>query len=154
MSDAEEKQEVMPQDVASLTNRFFQERTKWAQAGKPYRTDERMKEVFEICKGCPFFDGNEEAGSCGICGCRLSPDDKFINKIAWATTNCPHNPPKWEEEKLPEKPKRIKISGGLFSAAKPSENVETELSAKVQEHGAPVNRTIESPREGGCGCGR
>ncbi len=148
MSEAEEKQNVLPQDLASLTNRFFEERAKWVQEGKQYRTPARMNEIFEICKGCPFFESEGEAGSCGICGCRLSPTDKFINKIAWATTECPHAPPKWESE--PVAPKRIK-KGGLFSPAKAPDEMNTPT---IQEHGEQVNRVIEPPQEGGCGCGK
>lgn len=126
--------EALPQDPISLAARFFTERTKWVQAGKPYRSDERMAEVFAICKECPFFNKEtENGGSCGICGCKLSPTDKFLNKIAWATTECPLESPKWAPE-----PPQVKI--GMFSQP---------FVPVAQE--AP--QTIIEPPTGGCGCG-
>ena len=77
--------------------RYVKERIKWELAGKPMRSEERIREIFhQICKPCPHFGGDH----CKVCGCYLREDltkPKF-NKIAWATTHCPDDPPKWIEE--------------------------------------------------------
>lgn len=73
---------------------FIDERNIWINSGKPYRTAERMLEIYSICSGCPNFTEGALSNSCGICGCRLHPTDTvYPNKIAWATTECPEK--KW-----------------------------------------------------------
>lgn len=144
--------EAMAQDIISLGIRYASERNKWAQAGKPYRTDARILEIFDNqCAPCENFNPEGEGkGSCGICGCRLLREGKMLNKLAWATTECPLTPPKWDAEVLPRPPRKT----GLFSPAKEPELGQTELSPNIEPHGSPPERVIESPREGGCGCGR
>lgn len=140
------KTEILAQDIVSLGLRLAEERRKWVQSGKPYRTAERIAEIFdEKCKPCEFFNQEGESkGSCGVCGCRLLREGKFLNKLAWATTQCPLTPPKWESETIPSKPK------GVFSST--NNNLPEKLVVESQEK--PTQQTIESPKEGGCGCGR
>ena len=65
-------------------------------------SDEEMDSRLKICKGskdegippCPFWtptkDGN---GSCRSCGCPVSRDHVYRNKIAWKSESCPEG--KW-----------------------------------------------------------
>jgi len=80
---------------------FRAERKKWKEAGFPVRSEEKIKEIFNICKSndCgQFIKSSETEGQCGICGCYLKDINEGFNKIAWATTICPNDPPFW----LPE----------------------------------------------------
>lgn len=86
----------LAKDIISMALRYKRERDVWVEAGKPLRSPEQIKEIFNICKGCPFFDESEAGvGNCGICGCFIKEKGNLLNKAAWATTQCPHNPPKW-----------------------------------------------------------
>ena len=95
---------------------YLAERKKWTDAGKPMRTPEKMKQLHDICKECPLF---KKAGGwpkkydqCGECGCNLHPEEESLNKLAWATTHCPHpDGPKWGPEEEPE------VDGDRFQPA-------------------------------------
>lgn len=79
-----------------LAGRYFKEREEWSNQGKPLRSDEEMEHIFSICQSCPLFEKiSEKFGRCGDCGCMLHKSRKFMNKIAWATTSCPLDEPKW-----------------------------------------------------------
>lgn len=107
---------------------FVLEKIKWIQAGKPYRSLERIEEIFNICNGCTEYKPqNEREGSCGICGCRLTRLKENLSKNSWATTRCPLEEPKWIEE------------------------VEPTL---IQQADIPVEPepTPPAPSSGGCGC--
>ena len=78
---------------------FLDERRTWKEYGKPLRSPERMEELFAICSDCEFFEPAKEGqGNCGVCGCQIRKTGTRMNKIAWATTNCPLDEPKWEKE--------------------------------------------------------
>lgn len=73
----------------------------WAAAGFPKRPPELQEQLFVICSACDFFIKKSEGrGECGKCGCGVSrPQEKLIlNKLEWATEQCPLNPPKWKTE--------------------------------------------------------
>jgi len=77
---------------------YLAERKKWADAGKPMRSQERIEELYQICKECEHF----RSYYCGICGCYINKGTKF-NKLLYATTICPlkdiGETPKWIQEK-------------------------------------------------------
>jgi hypothetical protein len=52
--------------------------------GKPC-TQEQIDTRLEICKGCEFYKNN----SCLKCGCSLSRDKNYMNKLYWADKSCP-----------------------------------------------------------------
>jgi hypothetical protein len=80
---------------------FMQEREQWIRAGRPMRSRPKIRQLYdEVCKSCEHF-GNDE---CDVCGCRIKRNTRFMNKLAWATTECPLNPPKWEAEVSPPPP--------------------------------------------------
>ena len=90
-------------NMMSLANRYYKERKIWMEAGKPYRTEEEMAAIYEVCKECPFFEKTTgPGGKCGVCGCYLSPTRYYANKISWATTSCPDEPKKWNRSENPQ----------------------------------------------------
>jgi ribosomal protein L37E len=72
------------------------ELARWTAAGSPRRSEERVRELFAICRECPLYQGDEHTGICRACGCGLSPARYVTNKIMMATTRCPVG--KWEAE--------------------------------------------------------
>lgn len=62
---------------------------KWFAAGKPERTDEEIKEIYEKhCSGCRMFD--KERQVCNSCGCPASTTQPALrNKLRMATEECP-----------------------------------------------------------------
>lgn len=116
--------------------KFLLEQAKWIKSGQPYRTEEKIQEIFNLCKTCEHFLKNkkENEGNCGICGCRLTESKQYMSKNSWATTRCPLEEPKWVEE--PE-----------------YQNIEvSEKEIKVVEQ---QPEKITAPKKhGGCGCGK
>lgn len=85
--------------MLDLIERYRQEKRAWKKAGKPIRPIKRMKEIHAICSECPLFAKGEGLvpgyDRCTECGCNLHPTSKLANKIAWGTTHCPLDEPKW-----------------------------------------------------------
>ena len=85
--------------MVKLLKQFYEEKWKWDEAGQPYRTKERIREIYDICSKCPLFLKKEGFvhgyDKCSKCGCNLHPKHKTLNKIAWATTECPKDDPEW-----------------------------------------------------------
>ncbi len=89
---------------------YAQAVAQWVAAGRPVRTDERVREIFNtICKPCEWY--NEEAKSCRVCGCQIRDAEDnilgaianlipaikgFTNKLIMATQSCPKG--KWKAE--------------------------------------------------------
>ena len=48
-------------------------------------TQEEIDARMEICKGCEFFQNN----TCMKCGCALSRERNYMNKLLWADQSCP-----------------------------------------------------------------
>lgn len=46
---------------------------------------------YSICNECPMIHPNKT--ECLECGCSISSQKKFLNKLAWADQKCPIN--KW-----------------------------------------------------------
>jgi len=61
----------------------------WIKAGRPKRTDEQVKYIFETyCSGCKKYD--KKTHSCKVCGCSVNQDSKGLaNKLRMATEACP-----------------------------------------------------------------
>lgn len=119
--------------------RFFTERAKWKKAGQPRRSNDKIQILFEICKQCDKYQiKNSVQGTCGECGCRITNVKEYWNKLAWATTRCPLEKPKWveEEEYLN---KNIVVS---------EEDILNEEKIEKEQVNKPA------PKKGGCGCGR
>ena len=87
----ERKTRPLPQDGISLIKRYAEERAIWAKAGKPMRKPEVVEQMFEEhCKPCDYFIKKSDGrGTCGLCGCSAKSKGTILNKLAWATTNCP-----------------------------------------------------------------
>lgn len=71
---------------------------RWVAAGRPVRSDDRVREIFEnYCKPCEHFDSERQ--TCRVCGCRVRRSGAaLLNKLKMATERCPLDPPKWTEE--------------------------------------------------------
>jgi hypothetical protein len=52
-------------------------------------SEEEIQQRHTICKGCEFFSNN----TCTECGCVLSRDKIYLNKLAIKNQSCPKN--KW-----------------------------------------------------------
>jgi hypothetical protein len=76
---------------------FAEESLRWALSGFQIRTPKRIAEIFDgQCSKCPHFNKETEVnGSCGLCGCAIRKDGGGLNKLLWATTQCPDEPPRW-----------------------------------------------------------
>jgi len=97
------KQKSKPPSLIKRSKSYIDERQRWKAAGKPTRSIELIKYIFEtFCKSCEHFSGK----ICNICGCYINDDDGW-NKIAWKTTNCPLEKPKWDQNtQLPDDKKK------------------------------------------------
>ena len=88
--------------MKDMATRFGQSMIRWIAAGKPTRTKDAITLLFNtFCRQCSNFVINKKdshnAGSCGICGCRLHRSNvAMTNKLAISTDCCPMTPPKWE----------------------------------------------------------
>lgn len=125
--------------------RFLSERAKWKKAGSPIRNVHAIRELFIICSKCPHFvrsKKNMHEGNCGICSCRLSREKEYLNKLAWATTRCPLDPPKWLEL-----PQYAELAEPSDEEIKVEEQLAEEEKKKEQENPAPPEK------KKGCGCG-
>jgi hypothetical protein len=67
-----------------------------AMKGNPTCSQEQIDERLEICQACEFFASN----SCQKCGCSVSRDAKYLNKLAWADQECPVG--KWQAVSNPK----------------------------------------------------
>lgn len=59
------------------------------QKAREQCSDEQIQQRYEICKNCIYFSNN----TCQECGCVLSRDRIFLNKLAWKDESCPKS--KW-----------------------------------------------------------
>jgi len=76
--------------------RYLIEKARHMIHGAPLRSPLAISERYSVCSECPFFDRiSEGEGQCSICCCGLKREGNEMNKLAWKTTVCPHNPPKW-----------------------------------------------------------
>ena len=76
---------------------YVDARERWIAAGSPTRPDAQIALLYERCQGCAEFRPATTletavglaGGECGACGCRLHHERKLLNKLAWATEDCP-----------------------------------------------------------------
>lgn len=66
---------------------------KHIKSGRKYCNKQQIKSRIKHCYSCALFNGvictHEK------CGCNVNDQDKFFNKLAWKSEQCPLNPPKW-----------------------------------------------------------
>jgi len=89
-------------NISELVKRYNAEKKKWKMAGKPMRDPNEMEVIYnDICSKCPHFLKGQGwvmgYDKCEICQCNLHKSHKTLNKLAWGTTHCPDEPPKWVE---------------------------------------------------------
>lgn len=56
-------------------------------SGFPTCSQLEINERFNICIQCEHMD--KQKSTCKICGCNLSKNKEFMNKLAWADQECP-----------------------------------------------------------------
>lgn len=112
---------------------YIEEKKKWKEAGKPVRGVQRIHELYNICKQCEhFLKLTSNTGQCKICTCFLRQNSTNKNKLAFATTRCPLEKPKWVEE----------------------EGTQTEEAAIMDEPQSQPQQFIQRPKRqtNDCGC--
>lgn len=133
-----------------LAKRYLEEKAKWKKAGKPVRSDERIKELFAICSPCEYYKlKTDHSGSCGICGCNIKNRITSLNKLAWATTRCPLENPKWIEE---EGYQNLEVSEAEIKKEEQNEIVAEKVTDTKKEQN--INPAPIKKKSGGCGCGK
>lgn len=116
--DSAASAEVKKAGILQMGKNFINARQKWIEAGRPFRPLKERRRIFnQICKTCEHFTGKR----CEVCGCFIDETRDNINKLAWATEECPVG--KWgkyvpkenevlEKEKGPEKSRPVKKGCG------------------------------------------
>ena len=105
--------------------------------GSPVRKQEEIDVIFNICTQCKFYKKNTETeGKCGVCGCFLKKTGYLLNKIAWATTRCPLEEPKWVEQQK--------------QYGRPVDISREDLLIAENEHDKQLKASGEKPAD--CGC--
>ena len=61
-------------------------------AGSPTCSQAQIDARLNICRGCEFF----QIDTCQRCGCRVTSESRFLNKLGWADQECPEG--KWPRE--------------------------------------------------------
>lgn len=125
---------------------FLQSRHEWIKAGRPMRTPEKIKELYNnVCKVCPHYLSS--GYSCDICGCYINEGTSW-NKLAWATTRCPDEPPKWTEDYVPPV-----VTQEEAKVIDEQIKVEEAQSVGVPETPQVSENPPTAPPKRGCGCG-
>ena len=66
---------------------FTQAVTAHLVAGMPQASPAEIERRWAICQACELFDGSICTHK--SCGCNVSNEQKFLNKLAWAEQKCP-----------------------------------------------------------------
>lgn len=105
--------------IAKKVVRFATALARWIAAGRPVRQPEEIDRIYhEHCKPCVHFDGDKQ--TCRICGCNCRDHEALLNKIKWATENCPLE--KWSSptvmpRKRLELPHRVRAGRAVGTSA-------------------------------------
>jgi hypothetical protein len=86
--------DASPNDGPSLLQKAANFGTAAAQhvaAGAPMASEAEVQRRHDICTACPHFDGK----ACGLCGCPVQRERKWLSKLSWADQKCPDEPPRW-----------------------------------------------------------
>lgn len=123
-----------------MGNRYFGERQIWQAAGEPIRKPETIKKLYQICSSneCGQFERVMGQERCAVCECFLHPTRTFSNKLAWSTTRCPLEEPKWVEEEGYQDANLIRTGQEVADHDLPSKSI-----AQVAPH-----------KDAGCGCNK
>jgi hypothetical protein len=55
--------------------------------GLPKSSQDVINTRFSICSVCDSYDKRRK--ECSECGCNISNQSRFLNKLAWADQKCP-----------------------------------------------------------------
>lgn len=77
--------------------KYIQAYAKFRAAGQPMLDLPQIIERFRICSACDKY--TDSSSRCGICGCfvNLLHGGQGMNKLEWATEQCPDSPAKWDK---------------------------------------------------------
>jgi hypothetical protein len=83
------------QNIFNLAYRYTRALSRWIKAGRPVRSEEEIKQIFEThCAPCEAYD--KRSSACRHCGCRVNFSTTApLNKIAMRTEECPLG--KWKQ---------------------------------------------------------
>jgi len=88
-----------PPNIFQRTKNYLKERHKWVKSGKQYRSLKLIEYIYDtFCKNCEHNINNDGNNLCNICGCFIAPQGTKMNKLAWTTTKCPDDPPRWIQD--------------------------------------------------------
>src|SRR5690606_35244819 len=86
------KQEKKLPSFAKRVENFSKAVTQDVSGGMKRCTPEQVEERHKICKGCELYKKmSEDRGYCthDDCGCNISSEEKYLNKLYWASQECP-----------------------------------------------------------------
>ncbi|MEM3041509.1 MAG: hypothetical protein QXG97_05755 [Nitrososphaerota archaeon] len=67
---------------------FVRAAVRHVESGMERRSEEEIERIFNtFCKNCAVFNGT--ACTHGSCGCSVSDENRFFNKLAWKSESCP-----------------------------------------------------------------
>ena len=115
-------QKVHTITFSERVKRFIHARAKWIKAGKPTRTLDEVRKLYdEKCSVCLQFNSD----SCNVCGCRIKRNTLLLNKLAWATESCALPIPEWEAQ--------VKVSNSDLDMSEIEKMAKAELAKQVPD---------------------
>lgn len=126
--------------IVGAPARYVSARVKWHAAGKPERTDEEVARIYnEVCKPCTHFKQLKgDLGWCKLCQCNLNLGNT-LNKIRWATEECPDDPPRWTSD--------VKMEKGVAPKERSAHAPRREISSVVILEGDTPEERLASHDE-------
>ena len=95
-----------PAQVAQMGAQYATELAKWTAAGFPRRNRVERNRVLAICLECKHFTKHPRISLQGRCDICLCPIGRWTQKLKWATTHCPDEPPRWKQLSAEQQEKR------------------------------------------------
>lgn len=82
-------------NLARRTLNYMKSYAAHVAAGRPESTHDQILSRLKKCVACKHYNPSEKL--CSLCGCYVNdqPANVAMNKLAWADTVCPDNPPQW-----------------------------------------------------------
>lgn len=78
--------------AVSIAKQFLNAHKRWKSAGKPKRSPERMLEIYkQHCRDCEHNVVKLGIPRCNKCGCCISSNRQYLNKLLFATEACPED---------------------------------------------------------------
>src|SRR5688572_25002689 len=79
---------IRPVKVVTIGRNFSKALANHVVDGFDKRSQQEIDHIMDIyCSGCSFFNGT--ACTHINCGCNVNREERFLNKLAWASEKCP-----------------------------------------------------------------